>query len=301
MTTDSRGGEARARSKRPAGWIAPGPQPRGADGRAELAPGEEEDLSYLTGDFRIFQRKRGHRWSLDDFITALVAIEEARRLEASRGAPLARAVDLGCGIGSVLMMVAWGLPTVESIGIEAQALSFGLAQRSLAFNGLDDRVRALLGDLREVARTLPEGSIDLVTGTPPYIPLGSGLVSDKDQRGPACFEIRGGVEDYARAAAHLVAPGGRFVTCLGAQPETRGEDAVRAAGLVPLRRVDVIPKAGKPVLLRVVVAARADDPAAVAARGEVAIEPFVVRDEHARVTPQMEAARVVMGLPPSTT
>jgi hypothetical protein len=68
-----------------------------------------------------------------------------------------------------------------------------------------------------------------------------------------------------------------------------------------LRRVDVIPKAGKPVILRVVVAARPDDPKATEALGEFAIEPFVVRDEQARVTPQMETARIVMGLPPSTT
>lgn len=54
--------EEKARYARPPGWTAPGPQPAGPQGRADLAPVPEEDLSYLTGDWRIFQLKRGHRW-----------------------------------------------------------------------------------------------------------------------------------------------------------------------------------------------------------------------------------------------
>jgi hypothetical protein len=45
---------------------------------------------------------RACSWSLDDMMTALVALQEARQHGAVR-----RVLDLGCGIGSVLMMVAW--------------------------------------------------------------------------------------------------------------------------------------------------------------------------------------------------
>ena len=193
---------AGAPKRRPPGWVAPGPRPRGDQGRPELQPREDEDLSFLTGDFRIFQKKRGHRWSLDDFLTAHVAIREGVR----RGG-VARAADLGCGIGSVLMMVAWAFPEAQAVGVEAQELSIGMARRSLDFNGLDDRVELHHGDLREVAPRLGAG-FDLVTGTPPYIPLGSGLVSERTQRLPCFFETRGGVEDYCAAAAQLLAPDG---------------------------------------------------------------------------------------------
>ena len=98
------------------------------------------------------------------------------------------------------MMVAWGLPDVKMVGVEAQALSYGLARRSLAYNGVTSRVEVRHGDLRE-ADMVPEGSVfDLVTGTPPYIPLGHGSVSKKEQCGPCRFEYRGGVEDYCDAA-----------------------------------------------------------------------------------------------------
>jgi tRNA1(Val) A37 N6-methylase TrmN6 len=269
---------------RPEGWVPPGPKPRGALGDPSLEPRDDETLSYLTGDFRIFQKKVGHRWSLDDFVTALVATEEAKR----RAESVTRCFDLGCGIGSVLMMLAWAFPEARVQGVEAQEVSVALARRSLAFNGLESRVSLALGDLREVPE---ERSFDLVTGTPPYIPLGSGLVSEKEQRGPCCFETRGGLEDYALAASRLLADDGIFVACGGAWPEDRGARAAAAAGLHLHRRVDVVPREGKPVLFRVYVMRRAPivDPT---------LERFVVRDASAAVTAQMHDARRVMGLPP---
>lgn len=277
----------RALKRRPSGWIPPGPRPRGDEGRAELFPTEEEDLSFLTGDFRIFQRKRGHRWSLDDFVTALYAIRAAK----AAGGP-ARYADLGCGIGSVLMMVAWAFPEASAIGVEAQELSVGLARRSLAYNGIDDRARVVHGDLR--TNDLERAAFDLVTGTPPYLAIGNGLVSEKEQRGPCCFETRGGIEDYCVAAAQLLRPNGLFVVCGGALPEEeqRGELAAEAAGLSLVERIDVVPRAGKAVLLRVFVLKRGPVEAAPAR------SQFVVRDADLGITPEMRAAREEMGLPP---
>lgn len=269
------------------GWIAPGPSPRGDRGMSHLRPGPEEDLAFLTGDFRIFQRKVGHRWSLDDFMTAWVAVKEARAFQPGERL---RAADLGCGIGSVLMMVAWGCPDASCVGIEAQEISYGMALRSLEYNGIDDRCRVVFGDLREVAKQLEPRSFKLVTGTPPYIPLGSGLVSEKAQRRPCFFETRGGLEDYCLAASELLSDDGRFVFCAGAFPEGRGEDAARAAGLHVHTRVDVIPRDGKRCLLRVFVVGRAP--------ATMAVERFLVRDRDGAVSSDMEGARVDLGIPP---
>ena len=282
----------RARRKRPAGWRAPGPAPRGPDGRPGLAPGPSEVLSFLSGDWRIFQRRDGHRWSLEDFMTALVAIEEGRARPPERR--VQNACDLGCGIGSVLMFVAWGFPEARVAGVEAQEVSLGLARRSLAYNGADDRCTIHAGDLRD--RTLlPAASFDLVTGTPPYIPPGHGTVSAKIQREPCCFETRGGIEDYAAAAARLLAPGGIFVACAGAFPSGRAEAAGRAAGLACTRRVDVIGKEGKPPLFVVAVMRRAAEVGDEPPR----IETFRARLADGTIPPEMHRARAVLGLPPA--
>jgi hypothetical protein len=54
--------------------------------------------------------------SLDDHLTAVVALQEARKL----GRPIEHYADLGCGCGSVLLMVAWALPGATAVGVEAQ-------------------------------------------------------------------------------------------------------------------------------------------------------------------------------------
>jgi SAM-dependent methyltransferase len=113
--------------------------------RAELWPRAGEDLCHLAGDWRILQLLRGHRWSLDDLMTAWFAAEVV--------APAAprRFADLGCGIGAVLLLLAWRFPETRGLGIEAQAVSVDLARRSLAWNGADERCEVRHGDLREAA------------------------------------------------------------------------------------------------------------------------------------------------------
>ncbi|MCU0676789.1 MAG: methyltransferase [Myxococcota bacterium] len=115
---------------------------------AVLGPDDPLTDDALTGDFRVWQRARGHRYSLDDVLTA----HEARRAleEAVRaGRALHDACDLGCGLGSVLLMIAWARPELAMVGVEAQEVSFELARRNVARNGVEARVRLLHGDLRD--------------------------------------------------------------------------------------------------------------------------------------------------------
>ncbi len=188
----------------------------------------------LTADFRLLQRRRGHRFSVDDLATAWIAARA--RPEAST------TLDLGCGIGSVLLMIAWRLPAARCFGIEAQEISFGLAQRNVAENGVGDRVTVAHGDLREVARAEAYPPCDLVTGTPPYLPLGTALPSPDPQRAAARIELRGGVEDYLLAASRVLAPDGRVVVCADGRFPDRVRRGAAAAGLAPLQRIDVFPR-----------------------------------------------------------
>ena len=94
----------------------------------------------LTGTMRIWQRVRGHRYSLDDVLTAQSALEADRQAESY--------LDLGCGISSVLMMVVGGSSTSRAFGIEAQKVSFDLAEQNVLRNQLQDRVSLVHGDFR---------------------------------------------------------------------------------------------------------------------------------------------------------
>jgi tRNA1Val (adenine37-N6)-methyltransferase len=117
-----------------------------------------EELCFMVGNWRIFQRYGGHRYSTDDVVTAWVAAKSAKgsgMIESSSDGP-AHCLDLGCGIGSVLMMVAWQFPNATCLGVEAQTLSASMARRSLQYNGAEERVKVIQKDLRDLDVSLRE-------------------------------------------------------------------------------------------------------------------------------------------------
>lgn len=193
---------------------------------------EPESLDRLAGDWRILQLRGGHRFSADDMLTAWLAAELA---------PGTRwMLDLGAGIGSVGLMTLWRMPAdARLVMVEVQELSHRLAVRTVALNGLSDRVEARLGDLRDPASVPEEGAFPLVTGSPPYVPLGKGSVSPHPQRAGARMELRGSIFDYAKTAARAMTPDGLFVCCFAAG-DPRAEEAIAAAGLWLRVRQDVV-------------------------------------------------------------
>lgn len=267
--------------RRPEGWLPPGPSPAGAQGRTELEPFADEELSYLCGDWRVFQKRRGHRWSLDDLVTAWVAVNEK---------PKAKAVlDLGCGLGSVLMLLAFKLPEATVLGIEAQADRAAMARRSIAYNGVEARCTVRIGDLRELSAGQ---KFDLITGTPPYFPPGTGTESAQMHAAPCRFEHRGGVEAYLTAAASHLSPTGRFVMCASSLERARIQQAAQRVGLTHSSHLEVVPREGKPVLITV-------DGFALEPSGAPGGTLLTVRDANQQWTHAFSQLRGQMGLPPT--
>ncbi|MEQ1570935.1 MAG: methyltransferase [Myxococcota bacterium] len=192
---------------------------------------EPETLDKLIGPWKVHQLRRGHRFSTDDLVTAW---------RASRARPDARRLlDLGCGIGSVGLSTLYHLgPEATLVGVEVQELSADLARRTVETNGLADRAHIVNADLRTVE--LPEGPVfDLITGSPPYVPVGTGLISSHPQRAGARIELKGSVFDYCAAAARWLAPGGRFCFVMMAD-DPRTEAAPVAAGLAVVERWEYV-------------------------------------------------------------
>lgn len=207
----------------------------------ELGP-LTDDL--LTRDVRVFQRQKGHRFSSDDVVTAYVAYQAAPEAR--------RVLDLGCGLGSVLLHLAWKLPQAKLSGIEAQPMSFELLRRNVARSGLGARIRIEQGDLREDSLLDRFGSdFDLVTGTPPYFPSAAALDAEDEQRALARVEYRGGIDAYIDAGARRLGRRGTLVVCGDARALQRTTSASIEAGLAIHARCDVIARAGRPPLFSV--------------------------------------------------
>lgn len=241
----------------------------------------------LTRDVRVYQRLHGHRFSADDMVTAWVA---------TRTRPEARRVcDLGCGLGSVLLHLAWSLPDATLIGIEAQAQSFELLTRNIARNALGGRVHVHHGDLRDadsIRFAAPYGPFPLITGTPPYFPPNTARDAEDEQRAFARIEYRGGVEAYISAAERLLSADGSFVLCGDHEADARVLRAAAAARLAVDARLDVFPRVGQPPLFSVWTLVRAGDEPARAH----SVTSITLRDEDGEQTADAKALRAFSGL-----
>ena len=270
------------------GWAKPGPVPPGATGPPEVPQGETLDA--ISGHFRLFQLEGGHRFSTDDILTAWYG---------TSWAPSARSVlDLGSGLGTVGMIAAWRLPGARFVTVEAQADSVRLARKSARYNGLDDRYTIREGDFRDRSLLGEDERFDLVLGSPPYFPPGTGVPGDHPQKVACRFELRGDITDYARvAAAHLTA-GGLFACVFPENQRARVEAAAHAADLVVVRRRPVVFLDGEQPLVTLFAMNRAEDlPEPMRARAWEE-PPLVIRTADGAIHPEYAAVKLAIGFPP---
>ena len=274
------------------GWAKPGPVPPGAlTGEPAVAPGETLDA--ISGHFRLFQLAAGHRFSTDDVLTAWYG---------SSWCPAARAVlDLGSGLGTVGMIAAWRLPGARFVTVEAQADSARLARKSAAWNGLAERYEIRAGDFRDAGVLRAEEKFDLVLGSPPYFPPGSGVASEHPQKLACRFELRGTVADYCAVAARHLERGGVFACVFPIAPDeqaARVRAGASAAGLVIVRRRPVVLREGERPLLGLFILMRAEDlPEAMRARTWTE-PPLLIRAADGTVHPEYAAVKLAFGFPP---
>src|SRR4051812_31332886 len=110
------------------GSAIPGPLVPGPGMPEFVTIPDDQSLDALSGHFKIFQYKKGHRYSTDDLLAAWYG--------TAFGPSASSVLDLGSGIGSVGMTAAWRLPGARFVTVEAQKISVELARKSVRYNGL---------------------------------------------------------------------------------------------------------------------------------------------------------------------
>lgn len=275
------------------GYAIPGPNVPGSPNDPELAIGEDESLDALCGHFRIFQLRKGHRFSTDDILTAWYG---------SSWCPRAQAIlDLGSGIGTVAMVAAWRLPGAQVVTIEAQPESIRLAHKSVRWNGLGDRFDIREGDLRDTAMLKPNERFDLILGSPPYFPLGTGKESDHPQKVACRFELRGTIADYCQTAAAHLQTGGTFACVFPVNPDEQAKRvsaAARDAGLTIVRQRPIVLREGVAPLLGLFAMTRCCDLPDRLHHQTWIEPPLIIRSEDGTIHPEYIAVKLSFGFPP---
>ena len=189
-----------------------------------LLPGERLDDLQLDG-MKLIQRRDVFRFGTDSVILADFA--NPRKKD--------RAVDLGCGTGAIALLMAGHQSALRVDAVEIQPEIADMARRSVAYNGMEDRVRVWTMDMREAWRQLGAGAYSLAVCNPPYGRKGAALESVGEARRIACHEGDLTPDDVARAASMLLKTGGRLCVVYPAPRAFEMMRAMRDNQLAPKR------------------------------------------------------------------
>jgi tRNA1Val (adenine37-N6)-methyltransferase len=121
----------------------------------------------------------------------------------------ARVVDLGAGSGILSVLLFGRQPEAEYHMVEIQPKLHALACRNIVLNHMEDRARAVLGDLREASRYLGRG-YDVVVANPPYEKAEDGPARESACHRISRKEITMNFDALCAAAADLLRQRGRF-------------------------------------------------------------------------------------------
>lgn len=169
-------------------------------------------------------------------------------------------LDLGTGTGIIPILLAAKTKGSHFIGLEIQPESAEMAQRSVLWNEMEERVSVVQGDIKEAATLFGGSSFDVVITNPPYMNGGGGLVNPSEAKAIARHEILCTLEDIAAAAGKILRPKGRFYMVHRPHRLTDIMTLLRQYNLEPKRLRFVHPYVEKPPTMVLVEAGRGGRP-----------------------------------------
>lgn len=122
--------------------------------------------------------------------------------------PDTEVVDLCSGNGIIPILLSGKTKAKKIVGVEIQKESFELAERSIALNGIKDRVSFINDDAKSIEKYFKSGSVSTVTCNPPYMSGNWGFISPNDLKAAARHELYINVDDVVRISAYLLKFGG---------------------------------------------------------------------------------------------
>jgi len=159
---------------------------------AAVAPQSIDTL--LGGRVHVAQPADGYRVAVD-------AVLLAAAIEAAPGAQI---LDLGCGVGSVGLCLAWRRPDLSITGLDREPVFVAAARTNAETNGMQDRLHIVQAD---VLNPLPQ-TFDQVMMNPPYLKAGTATVSAHPLKAAATAEAEAKLADWIACARAVLRPGG---------------------------------------------------------------------------------------------
>lgn len=193
----------------------------------------------------------------------------------------AEVLDLCCGNGIIPLLLTEKSAADKITGLEIQESVAEMATRSVEWNGLENRVKIVCGDLKEADVIFGKDVFDNITCNPPYKENNGGLKNATDTVTIARHEILCNLEDIISVSAKCLKPYGKL--CMIHRPE-RLIDIIclmRAARIEPKRLRFVHPSPSKTATMILIEGAKFGKP-------KLFLEPpLYVHDEKGNYTEEI--------------
>ncbi len=165
----------------------------------ELRENERIDELHRNG-YRIIQNAKKFCFGMDAVLLSGFASVK----------PGGLVLDMGTGTGIIPILLEAKTEGKHFVGLEIQPESADMARRSVALNGLEDKITIVTGDIKEASQIFGGASFDVVTCNPPYMEGNHGLKNPEDAKAIARHEVLCNLEDVIREAAAVLKPGGQL-------------------------------------------------------------------------------------------
>ena len=164
----------------------------------------------LKGSERIDDLQRNGYQIIQDSDRFCFGMDAVLLTGFARAAEKDNLLDLGTGTGIIPILMEAKYHCSHLAGLEIQEESADMARRSVALNGLSDKIEIVTGDIKEADNFFPSAFFDCITCNPPYMIGQHGLANPTDAKAIARHEILCTFEDVVRVTAKLLRPGGHF-------------------------------------------------------------------------------------------
>ncbi|WP_027399896.1 tRNA1(Val) (adenine(37)-N6)-methyltransferase [Anaerovorax odorimutans] len=118
-----------------------------------------------------------------------------------------KVIDLGTGTGIIPIILSHKTLAKEIWGIEIQKTSYERALRNLKLNNLEDRIKIINKDVKELSDL---GKFDVVVTNPPYMKSYGGLKNKNISKSIARHESTASLNDFIKIASNILKDKGDF-------------------------------------------------------------------------------------------
>ena len=222
----------------------------------------DERLDDIGRGMKVIQSSSTPCFSIDAVLLADFASENSPH----------HVVDLGTGTGIIPLLLSRRLPEARFTALELMPVMAAQAARSIALNGLENRIRVVEGDIKNADSLLGRECADLVVANPPYYKVGHGRMNRDPVFAAARQEVSCTLADVIVSASALLKSYGRFAMVIRAERVAEAIGYLIKCGLNPGRFRAVQPYCDKPANLALLEAVKGGK------SGLVIMPPLVVYD-----------------------